>query len=789
MTLPPSLQPLGLYRQWITYRLVPHPTKPGKTDKIPCSWRTGGDVDLMKAVNYGSYEEAAAGAHLANVGHGSGVGFVFTDADPFWFLDIDGAFTADGKWSVIAHALWNDLHPAAWEISQSGKGLHAIGSGPVPDHGTRNTPLGLELYHTKRFVALTLRTINEGSADTVVPAIADVAAIYFPSLSAGPVEDWTTEAVPEWSGPEDDDELIKMALAARSAAAALGGGVTFTDLWEARDGPLAAKWPPDGHGAYNASHADAALASHLAFWTGKNCERIERLMRRSALVREKWDRNSPYLSITIPRACAAVNKVLRVSAAPTIPEDAAKALATGQEWGGYIPPASYGAYFSGAVYVIAHNQIFTPGHGLVGSTAFDTIYGGRKFIKDGEGRATSITASAWDAFRMCEMWRPPIANDICFRPEHPTAALVNMEDRLLVNTYAPILTSRLDGDPAPFFEFLTKLMPIERDRNIMLSYMAGIVQNPGIKVQWWPVVQGVEGNGKTMLLSIMAHAIGHRYTHLVNPDAMAKTGGQFNKWVQGNLFCGLEEIYVAKRRDFLESFKTTVTNDRIALEGKGADQLTGDNRCNGIMLTNHKDGVPIGTDTRRYAVFFTAQQTESDLERDGMMGDYFPRLWDWLRAEGFAIVNNWLQTWAPIAEFNPAGVGPARARAPKTSCHADVLRESLGNAEQEVIEAIEQGQTGFRGGWVSSHYLVLLLERIRVVIPPGKRRKFMNSIGYDYHPAMPDGRANNPILPDGVKSRLYVRRDHLVALNVTSHVAICDAYTAAQTVLPVERVA
>jgi hypothetical protein len=287
----------------------------------------------------------------------------------------------------------------------------------------------------------------------------------------------------------------------------------------------------------------------------------------------------------------------------------------------------------------------------------------------------------------------------------------------------------------------------------------------------------------------MAHAIGHRYTHLVNPDAMAKTGGQFNKWVQGHLFCGLEEIYVAKRRDFLESFKTTVTNDRIAIEGKGSDQITGDNRCNGIMLTNHRDGVPINTDTRRYAIFYTAQQCEADLERDGMMGDYFPRLYDWLASGGYAIINNWLQTWVPIAEFNPAGLGAARARAPKTSSHVAALRESLGSAEQEVLEAIEQGQTGFRGGWVSSHYLALLLDRLHVHIAPGKRRSFMQSLGYDYHPAMPEGRANNPILPDGVKSRLYVRTDHLVALNVTNHVAICDAYTAAQQPTPAERVA
>ena len=50
------------------------------------------------------------------------------------------------------------------------------------------------------------------------------------------------------------------------------------------------------------------------------------------------------------------------------------------------------------------------------------------------------------------------------------------------------------------------------------------------------------------------------------------------------------------RRDFLESFKSTVTNARIGTEGKGANQKTSDNRTNGAMFTNHLDGVPINAD-------------------------------------------------------------------------------------------------------------------------------------------------------------------------------------------------
>jgi hypothetical protein len=48
-----------------------------------------------------------------------------------------------------------------------------------------------------------------------------------------------------------------------------------------------------------------ALAQHLAFWTGCDAPRIERLMRKSRMARPKWDMHRTYLrELTITNACA-----------------------------------------------------------------------------------------------------------------------------------------------------------------------------------------------------------------------------------------------------------------------------------------------------------------------------------------------------------------------------------------------------------------------------------------------------------------------------------------------------
>ena len=72
--------------------------------------------------------------------------------------------------------------------------------------------------------------------------------------------------------PLNEDELLQKAKGAKEGGA-------FTDLWEGR-------W----QGKYESqSEADSALCCHLAFWSVKNREQMDRLFRRSALFRDKWD--------------------------------------------------------------------------------------------------------------------------------------------------------------------------------------------------------------------------------------------------------------------------------------------------------------------------------------------------------------------------------------------------------------------------------------------------------------------------------------------------------------------
>lgn len=782
--LPLALMAMAAYRQFILFKTVPSETRPGKTDKLPIDWHTGKVVSAHDPAIWLDSETAIQTA--ARWGEPFGVGFVFTENDPFFFLDIDGCGTPTG-WAPHAQQVCSALAGCAVEVSGSGNGLHLFGIGRPPAHGCKNEPLKMEFYHTGRFAALTGISAQGSAAIDFTPVLSTLVARYFPAdeTSAGPLE-WTTAPVPEWNGIKDDDELIRRAMGSRTAASTFGVKASFADLWLADANELRKAFPDDTR-PYNESQADGSLAQHLAFWTGKDCERIHRLMYKSALVREKWDRADgmygTYLHRTIIGAVARQIDVFQ-AATPALSPSPLPALVAGSteptapaimqiEGSRIVGVDAQRNLFAGVTYITNSHRALIPGGHSLKPDQFRVLYGGYSFQMDVNNERMS--RDAWEAFTQSQVLTYPKVNGSCFRPDLPAGAVLMRDGQTFVNTYYPVQVRRVAGDPAPFLNHLAKVLPDKRDQAILLSYMAAVVQYKGVKFQWAPLLQGVEGNGKTLFTRCVAEAVGRRWTHW--PKA-SKLQAQFNAWMLEKIFYAVEDIYVPDaRREVIEELKPMITGgDGLEIEAKGIDQTSADICGNFMFNSNHRDAIKKTGNDRRFCIFFTAQQESGDLQRDGMAGDYFPRLYDWLRADGYAIVSEFLHSYAIPAEFNPAG---ECQRAPISSTTGEAISASTGNVEQEILEAVAQELPGFAGGWISSIYLTRLLENMGLArkISFTRRQEMLEQMGYCLHPALVNGRVNNTILPDGGKPRLYIRRDTL-AIQLTSPAEVAKYYEA-----------
>jgi primase-polymerase (primpol)-like protein len=85
----------------------------------------------------------------------------------------------------------------------------------------------------------------------------------------------------------------------------------LTKAKQAKNGEAFARlWNGNTMGYPSHSEADQALCNHLAFWTAHNSGQIDRLFRRSGLMRPKWDEqrgSRTYGELTISAALRAVD--------------------------------------------------------------------------------------------------------------------------------------------------------------------------------------------------------------------------------------------------------------------------------------------------------------------------------------------------------------------------------------------------------------------------------------------------------------------------------------------------
>lgn len=286
------------YNQFIIYRLQ-WDAKAGKNSKIPYNIKDP-SKGLIHTNPASQMSYAAAAQEYAKLDPAVyGVGFVFTESDPFWFLDVDNA-AEDGQWSTLANELMARTQGAFLEVSQSGSGLHMFGSGELPEgHANKNIPLGLELYTWGRFVALTGNHARGDAAFNIGEQMTAIIDSYFTreDSESGELAEWTTAPVLPGAGIPDDDALIAKLMNHKPKSQAFTGGVTFADLFTNNEDKLNEWYDGDR------SSIDAALAQHLAFWSGKNCEQMKRIMWRSELVRDKWHKHKRYIEMTILSAC------------------------------------------------------------------------------------------------------------------------------------------------------------------------------------------------------------------------------------------------------------------------------------------------------------------------------------------------------------------------------------------------------------------------------------------------------------------------------------------------------
>lgn len=237
---------------------------------------------------------------------------------------------------------------------------------------------------------------------------------------------------------------------------------------------------------------------------------------------------------------------------------------------------------------------------------------------------------------------------------------------------------------------MRRLVPDQREREILLSWMAHQVRTPGVKVRWAPYVWGPEGVGKSFLAAMLDSCLGGR-ANVTRLSGRALTS-DFTGWADGKAVTVIEEVHqVGHFYDVPEALKTPITEDVVSIHKKGIDPYDAPNYTNYLIFSNHADGIPITESDRRYFFIETGLTTEDarSLSEEG----FFERLFSSVKAHP-GQVRRWLLDLPVHAEFAPSG------RAPITAARAKVIEMSK-SEPQMLIEDLTAGQDVVSSGWLA----------------------------------------------------------------------------------------
>lgn len=162
-----------------------------------------------------------------------------------------------------------------------------------------------------------------------------------------------------------------------------------------------------------------------------------------------------------------------------------------------------------------------------------------------------------------------------------------------------------------WLQLATHLFPEQGEREALLDWMAYLLQQPGQKPNWHPLIGGhIHGTGKDSLLIPLVEGLGDNARTIRTGDLEA----QWTWWAENVQLVVVSEINSFERRAVMNRLKSYMASPPLTVEinKKGMPQYEVPNLFGLVMFTNNEDAVAIELSDRRFFVVWTHATPLSD---------------------------------------------------------------------------------------------------------------------------------------------------------------------------------
>lgn len=221
-------------------------------------------------------------------------------------------------------------------------------------------------------------------------------------------------------------------------------------------------------------------------------------------------------------------------------------------------------------------------------------------------------------------------------------------------------------------------------QDMLLDFLAYIVQNPGRKIRWLPCIQSAEGTGKGFLSKILMGVLGVGNVKVVSPEIIRS---QWNDWMIGAQLYVLEEIHFPgeRREAVMNLLKPFITDETIPINQRNTSARQEPNWGNSIAFTNFPDALHMKEFDRRWMFIRSPLQTAEQVAEINNSG-HFEKM-EWLLTDaGAGGLRYWLRKRKIADEF------PADGPAPHTTYRQSLVEESKSSMQITIEDLIADNE-------------------------------------------------------------------------------------------------
>lgn len=284
----------------------------------------------------------------------------------------------------------------------------------------------------------------------------------------------------------------------------------------------------------------------------------------------------------------------------------------------------------------------------------------------------------------------PKADLPVYRPMGPM--MFEEGGRRYYNTWRANPLQPRKGSVKPFLEHCEYILPDEKERNVLLDWLAYNVQFPGSKILWAVLLQGAQGTGKSYFGTLMRTVLGADNVSTPTNDVIHEV---YTAWQKSCQLVIIEEIMARGRLELMNKLKPMITQEVTVVREMHKPAYEQPNVFNLLMFTNHEDAIILDKTDRRYCVFFSPAEPREH--------SYYEKLWDWTHNNASALLH-FLQS-RDLSNFQP------KAHAPMTNAKKELIKMSVHPLQGWIAEGIAEEQWPFMGDLVSTQHLADCLPR------------------------------------------------------------------------------